>query len=375
MTAVLPGSAIRLVTQTGSSKSYPPSRRLGPASDRRTVAVVLRDVASCADLGRRGVLLRPAIRSIIGHKRPPGGRGDREIAVDLKHVERARALPLPDLCHSHDWSPIAAGPGQSVLAGVLAGVTFLAVTVILTVPRESDGRASADQGLKLLFVSFFGLAVAAYLLADLGGEQACPRAEMEEALGGAILGTFAIVMIAALTWLVAAWRDDPKVLQFMRGPVYVAAAFVLLLLGTNSVGSLNSDLDYGSHAVVSWVMYLVTALAAVAAGAQAWWLEYIAGSRRPDASAGTRGARRVSQFAGAALGFLAVSTLASGWTLAMPAKYYYPHPPAWSVYATCGFTLVCPAGILILAIRGLARPEPDAEPDTSQASCGVGWPG
>jgi hypothetical protein len=61
--------------------------------------------------------------------------------VDLKHV---KGLPLPDLCHRHDWSPIAAAPGQSVLAGVLAGVTFLAVTVILTVPRESDGRASAD---------------------------------------------------------------------------------------------------------------------------------------------------------------------------------------------------------------------------------------
>jgi hypothetical protein len=126
--------------------------------------------------------------------------------VNLEHVGHARPLPLPDLCHSHDWSPIAAGPGQSTLAGVLAGVAFLAMTVILTVPQGPDGRAAADQALKLLFTSFFGLGVAAYLLADLGGEEACARGGLEEAVGGAVLGTFAVVMIAAFTWLVAACR-------------------------------------------------------------------------------------------------------------------------------------------------------------------------
>jgi hypothetical protein len=59
--------------------------------------------------------------------------------VDLRYVGHAKPLPLPDLCHSHDWSPIAAAPGQSTLAGVLAGVAFLAMTVILTVPQEVAG--------------------------------------------------------------------------------------------------------------------------------------------------------------------------------------------------------------------------------------------
>jgi hypothetical protein len=295
--------------------------------------------------------------------------------LDLRKLPVPEKLPLPDLCHSHDWSPITAASGQSTLAGVLAGVVFLAMTVILTVPRESDGRAAADQALKLLFVSFLGLAVASYLLADLGGEQACPRGELEEALGGTVLGTFAIVMLAALTWLVAAWREDSRLLDFVRMAVYVAAAFVLLLLGTNSVGSLNAELTYGSHAAASWELYIATGIAAAAAGTQAAWLERRRGRGRPDASAGTPAAGRVTTFARVALVLLLVLTVTSGITLAMPAKYYYP-PPSWDVYATCWATLGLPALLLILAVRALARPEPDAKPSeaTGQTSCGTGWP-
>jgi hypothetical protein len=291
--------------------------------------------------------------------------------VDLKNAGHGLPIPIPDMCVHHDWNPIAAGPGQSTVAGVLAGVAFLALTVILTVARESGERAAADQALKLLFVSFLGLGVAAYLLADLGGEQACPRANLEEELAGAILGTFAIVMMSALTWLVAACRqEDASVLNFMRWPVYVACAFVVLLLGTNSVGTLNTALNYGSHAAVSWALYIATGAAAFVAGAKVWRLERAAGSGQAEAGSGTPADRRVSDFARAALVYLAISTVASGVVIGTPARLFYPTPP-WAAYTSAWATLVLPAVILLLAIRGLARPEPDP---VDARACGTGWP-
>jgi hypothetical protein len=293
--------------------------------------------------------------------------------VDLKHLpaHAAKQLPLPDLCHTHDWSPIAAGPPQSVLAGVLAGVSFLAVTVILTVSQDEERQAAAGQALKLLFSAFFGLATASYLLADLGGEQACPRGGLEEALAGSLLGTFSLVMISAMTWLVAACRQDTRVLNFTRYPAYVASAFVLLLLATNSVGTINSELNYGSHAVVSWALYLATAAVATAAAVQGVRLERAAGETVPDAGHGSVGARRVSVFAGASLVLLAVFTIGSGVALAVPAREFYP-VPAWPVYTTAWAGFALPSVILVLAIRALARPARESE--ATRDSCGTGWP-
>lgn len=274
-----------------------------------------------------------------------------ELAVNL-----AKPLPLPDLCSAHDWSPIAAGPGQSSLAAVLAGFTFSGAVVVLSVRGGQGARDAANHALKLLFTAFFGLGTVAYLLADLGGEQACPRAETDEVLAGAILGTFTVTMIVAIAWLTAAyWQGDMVVLQFLRGLVYVASGFVVLLLATSSAGYLNAELDYGSHLGVSVALY-VTAGTAGLAGLTRFLVRERVKPRRALATPRPRAAdaAAVSRCTRLSLIYLALSSVTTGVALSIPAKYYYS-PPPWTAYAAAWSALVLPLVVLALALLALPR--------------------
>jgi O-antigen/teichoic acid export membrane protein len=291
--------------------------------------------------------------------------------MDVKH------LPIPDLCHTHDWSPIAAATGQAPVAAVLAGFSFSAATVLLSVTGENRNEDAASRAVRLLFTAFFGLAVVSYLYADLGGDQACPRSEIEAALNGGILATFAVIMIVALTHLTMAYRPrDFGLLALLRGLVYVAAIFVLLLLGTNATTSVNADLTYGSHSGVSTALFAVTGVAAVGIGLWSWRMEVRpkegnAGDGHGDAegqkgTAGQKGAAgrpdAVSHCTWTALGYLAIAGTPPGVVLSVPAEYYYP-PPAWLVYVTAWASILMPLIVLALAIRALARPTPTVETD------------
>jgi hypothetical protein len=176
-------------------------------------------------------------------------------------VQLAVLSSPPGACFGNiSWSAITAGNDQSVLSGVLAGFVFAGIVAVLGV-RAADHAKDAASALKLMFCAFIGLAVAAYLLADQAADTDCLRASAEETLAGGLLGTFAIIMIASLTWLMAAYNmHHHGVLQFLRRLLYVAAIFVVLLLCTSSYSYLQTDLRHGpSDAAVFWI-YAVGAL-------------------------------------------------------------------------------------------------------------------
>ena len=159
-----------------------------------------------------------------------------------------------------EWSATNAASSQSALAGVLAGFVFGGIVVVLSV-RPASKREEAAIALKLLLCAFFGLAVAAYLLADQAGDTDCLRAGSEEILSGGILGTFAIVMIVSLTWLIVAYDVHAHgVLRFLRGLIYFASVFVVLLLCTSSFGYLQSTDPNGPSKLVVIFLYLAGTL-------------------------------------------------------------------------------------------------------------------
>src|SRR5262249_4730820 len=119
----------------------------------------------------------------------------------------------------------------------------------------SPGREAANA-LKLMFCAFLGLAVAAYLFADQAADGNCLRASSEEILAGGILGTFAIVMITSLSWLVAAYdMQKHDVLRFLRHLLYATSALVVVLLCTSSYSYLQADLPRGPSNATVFSLY------------------------------------------------------------------------------------------------------------------------
>jgi hypothetical protein len=282
----------------------------------------------------------------------------------------SKPLPLPDLCqHHYDWSPIAAASSQSAIAAVLAGFVFAGIVAVLTFRAQKS--EDANRALRLLLTAFFGLAVTAYLFADLAGEQTCPRAETEEVLVGGMLGTFAVVLMTSLAWLVLAYEeDDGKILDYLRKLIYLASGFVVLLLTTNSERYLSAVLQYGSHLVVNILIYAtgvawVAGLVAVLAVRRSKLRrrEEAAqdpGSNEPAASITSRPAEDVvvRWCTRLALGYLAVSALTGGVALSIPAKSWYPIPAPWTVYAAAWMAQLLPLTVLTSAARALPPVSP-----------------
>ena len=176
----------------------------------------------------------------------------------------ASKLPLPDICtHGHDWSPIAAAPSQSLIAGVIAGFLFAGIVVVLS--QRTRRHQDSTRALKLMLTAFLGLVVTSYLYATLAGEETCPRAETEAVLNGGVLGICGIVLIVSLTWLVAAYHTDVKILDFLRGLAYFASLFVVLLLCVSSTGYIDAELPHGSHLVNNILIYVAAGVAIGAA--------------------------------------------------------------------------------------------------------------
>jgi hypothetical protein len=267
----------------------------------------------------------------------------------------------PDLCQKFTWSPIGAAASQSAIAAVLAGFVFSGIIVLLSVTRTDSLKRESAQALKLLFTAFFGLAVTAYLLAVMAGEQKCARAQTIEALTGGALGAFAVIMITALTWLVVAYeRHNDGVLEFLHALVYVGCLFVALLLTTSSLNYIGAYLIGYSHSVIDPVLVGIGGISFIVNIVLIWRRSRYRDSKtRKTENVSTTTDRMVNWCARAALIYLALISFATGIAISFPLDTLFPAAPApWAAYLIAGGSLVLPLAVLSLAIGALARTEP-----------------
>jgi hypothetical protein len=251
------------------------------------------------------------------------------------------------------WSATTAASGQSVLAGVLAGFVFAGIVAVVSRGRE------AAPALKLLFCAFFGLAVAAYLLADQAADTYCLRASAEETLAGGILGTFSVIMIVSLSWLVVAYGlQGLGVLRFLRRLIYVASFFVALLLSTSSFTYLDESLPnspsgrLGAGIYLAAVLLYVTSLPVLSAVRSLW--SRLTGRAAADrCRSGDADARRVNVCAWVTLVYLAIAAIGDAVVVSMTDSAWN-QPPMPVVQLIAWSSLVLPLIVLVFAMRALA---------------------
>lgn len=218
-----------------------------------------------------------------------------------------------------------------------------------------------------MFCAFLGLAVAAYLFADQAADTNCLRSSSEEVLAGSILGTFAVIMIVSLSWLVAAYEmQENGVLRFLRNLLYVTSALVVLLLCTSSYSYLQADLPGGpSHKMTLWI-YLTGILLYVLGQAAIWALRSLLGKARcvhistgpytekEKVDQGHKKHSVVDFCTRAALFYLAVAAIGDAFVLSTNDSAWKP-PPTDVICAAAWSSLVVPVAVLISAMEARAR--------------------
>jgi hypothetical protein len=262
------------------------------------------------------------------------------------------------------------------LAGVLAGFVFGGLVVVVSV-RVATRSAEAARALKMLFCAFFGLVVVAYLFGDLAGDHNCLRANSEEVISGGILGTFAIVMIVSLTWLTVAYDVHTRgVLRFLRHLVYVASAFVVLLLCTSSYSDLQAEVPHGPSLVVVLFIYLIGGLLyliAIPVGSRVVTLisvriKRITGwggheSSSPASNTLDEENGAVSRCIWAALGYLGAAAVADAFVLGS-SETLWVRPSVPGAYVVAWSSLLFSLGVLVLALHAMAPDEPESAAPT-----------
>jgi hypothetical protein len=250
----------------------------------------------------------------------------------------------PATCGSY-WSPIAASAPQSALSAVLAGFVFTAITVVLAISTTRRGHAEEanwrSYALQLFFAAFIILILDSYFLSLTAGELACSRAYAESALSGGSLGDGAILMIAGLGCLMAAYPIPGKgmqdVLLYTNWGVW---SVVVIMLAISSADVGDAMLPSRSHLAVN-VFPIVFGIVIGAlivtierrsrwmkSGQAAWWVRYAALS-------GLGAAIFASLFTGIASAFGAM---------------WWTSPPSPAVYAVDVFQMLIPAIPLLISV-------------------------
>ena len=256
---------------------------------------------------------------------------------------------------------------------VLAGFGFTGIVMILGLGVIRRHREAA-AGLKLLLCAFLGLLVATYLLVLQPADEDCLRTISEGTIFGGILGTFVIIMLVAVTWLVTTSdRHEHGVLQFLRQLISVGTGLVVLLLCTSSFSYLRAAVPNGPPRATVVGIYLVGVLFYVAG------LRGVVRLRVPPLPAGAhlrtsrnhqlgrtadrlQERRRTVDFcAWLALSYLALAAACGSLVVGTTDREWDPQP-VHLIYIIAWSSVVAPLCVLVSALRACA-PDPASRED------------
>ncbi|WP_405526413.1 hypothetical protein OG592_02660 [Streptomyces avidinii] len=280
----------------------------------------------------------------------------------------------PDTCDSGtggiDWSSIASAESMSSFCGIMAGFVFAGLITVIGQKNPTGRDGHASRVLKLLLPCFIGLATASYLYALISGELLCTRAITEQLFAGAILAADALVVIAALAWLLPTYdRNKHGEVRFFRGLAQFAAQFSMLMLIVASDGFINSVLH---RRAAGWATALVWAsgVLLMAAVFFLWRKPLPAAPAPPDPSELPEGVteagwpahwrdevllnRRVGVASRTAVAVGGLLAVAGGCVVGITYNHWSPMSP-WLAYTLTEAALVLPGLVIVTAVWALPR--------------------
>lgn len=251
------------------------------------------------------------------------------------------------------FDPIGTAPVYSALAGVIAGVLFTGIVLLVSVPARGPTQAR-QSSLEVLVPTLFAALLCSFLYGVMAGEGVCGRADAEGLAAGVLLGLVAVSTFLAVAWMLHS-VDGGTHLDEISGITTIAVAIVAVAQISITLGDVLADYyPAGPAGTAILCGVLVVGVSTIALPARAWWM----GS--PGRIPGYR--TMISTFATVATGLIAFNFAASS----SPAYWDDPGsgPPPWIfIFAPlCLLALLASVTILLGSLPprssvGAASPE------------------
>ncbi|WP_144122755.1 hypothetical protein [Catellatospora sichuanensis] len=148
---------------------------------------------------------------------------------------------------TYDWNPLTTAPLNSQLAGVLAGLVFAGMIVLISVqPQPSRLPSGVEPGrrteaLVLLVGSFLALLMASFLFGVASGDTVCMRGRTLLLSAGGLLGLGVLSMFGGLCWLIDQYDHESR--RATRATLFATyfVGFIVIFYLSTTVGGYVDD--------------------------------------------------------------------------------------------------------------------------------------
>jgi hypothetical protein len=259
-------------------------------------------------------------------------------------------------CERLEWNPLASAVSHSAMAGVLAGLVFAGIVVLISDRWQVHGRPHR-RALVLFAGALLPLAVVSFLFGVIAGEQVCPRAWTGTMLAAGLLGPGALGIFGGVCWLFNAYDDDrAQITRLATFMTYTVALVVGYQLQVNAADYLATMAGTGLSDVPSWLVRAVdwyaVGVAAIVLGVPV--TRFLRSRVRSRASRVDRGRDRAAiQAAYLSVANVIVVAAGSGSLAGRPGSQWEPTTPTSVVVATTLLSLALPTVAVAAQLRAL----------------------
>ena len=237
-----------------------------------------------------------------------------------------------------DWNPLITAAQHSQFSGVVAGLVFTVLAVLIV----SHANQDLSSTLQIFIATLFAFAYDSYGFGVISGEQTCGRAYVESVMSGAVLGIGSTGLMTGLARLVNSYGYTGEPLKFVNLVSAAVSAIVALMVMVSAQGYAKAVLyPTAWRDPVTEAIYALIG-AATLAGIRAWI------KPTPNCHGAVRWATRSSVL------FVLISALTAGAAAAFPGKDWAT-TPSWLVLSVVGLSVLLPSATLVLHARSLPR--------------------
>ncbi|MDG4785983.1 hypothetical protein O7626_08600 [Micromonospora sp. WMMD1102] len=160
---------------------------------------------------------------------------------------------MGEACESVDWNPLGSAGAHSQLAGVVAGLVFAGI--VMLIDRGTPRRPSAEA-LTMFIAGLVTFALDSFFFGVIAGERTCPRVWTQTTVAAGMLGVGSLTLFTGLAWLIAGRSEFESPLRLIR---VVAYGLSLVTVGQLTVTAHDYLRDVRPEGAYPWLDWLVRA--------------------------------------------------------------------------------------------------------------------